>query len=361
MSSEPILSDSGELAKLSRELFAIDDKSREILCLIGKKGPMTIYELYKSSAGSLSKTAIHRRIHGERNLISLLNENYLRLEGKTKFLRTSTNLERKYYGLTLKGFLAALSKIPCEEIYMFEAFLETYKFNEIIQEPLQSLDETKRTKIWQAFIDQIKTDLLIFLRYHYENGMMLTHVKHTNPYFEIFWSSIIPFGSTHDPLSQWAATIKFSDKWGSLWERRRSLIEETRLTYKSVVEEVGRRRGRVKSKLSSFYLGCAHSPGPGEWVRVFNECWVTRNEVEGSWSADWMLDPLITSYVRIIGSLRGGKVPWKIEELFLPEGGEWHPALEITNIKAFRKMQRKERDIAKVLSQAQQKGIVKMT
>ena len=101
-----------KLKQSASNLFELDDVSREILACIAKKGPQTIYELNKNKA--LSKAAVYRRLHGQNNLLSLLDENYLRLEGVVPFGRIK-GIDKKFYGLTLKGFLASLSKIKCKD------------------------------------------------------------------------------------------------------------------------------------------------------------------------------------------------------------------------------------------------------
>jgi len=317
-----------EISTLSTRLFAIDEKSREILALIARNGPMTVYELSKSSNRSLSKTSIHRRIYGERQIISLLDENFLRLEGKTKFLRISTSLERKYYGLTLKGFLAALSKVPCEEIYMFKIFLKTYDFSMDHQMLLQQLGEEERDRVWQNFLERIKIDLLLFLQYHDENGMILTHLKHPNTYFGIFWDSIIPLESVEDPLSSGVEEERFSSKWKQIWERRKQVTEATQITHRYPVEHVDVKRGssRTTYERQKLLFGSQTHSGPMYWTGSFNGCFLTRSEIERSYGHD-LPDVLIASYESVLNTLRQDRIPWNAKELLMPEGFQYQPPM----------------------------------
>jgi hypothetical protein len=311
-----------EISALSTRLFTIDEKSREILALIAQNGPMTAYELCKSSNRSLSKTSIHRRIYGERQLISLLDENFLRLEGKTKFLRISTNQERKYYGLTLKGFLAALSKGPCEEIYMFKIYLKTFDFSMDHQNLLQHLGKEERDRVWQNFLERIKIDLLLFLQYHDENGMILTYLKHPNTYFGIFWDSIIPLESVEDPLSLGVEEERFSPKWKQIWERRKQVTEGTRITYRYSIENVD--TGRTTYRRAQLFFGLQGQMTRVAWTSGFNGCYLTRTEIE-RWHDHSLPDVLIASYESVVSALREGKIPWNAKELLMPEGFQYEP------------------------------------
>jgi len=46
------------------------------------------------------------------------------------------------------------------------------------EELLQQLGKEERDRVWRNFLERIKIDLLLFLQYHDENGMTLTHLKH---------------------------------------------------------------------------------------------------------------------------------------------------------------------------------------
>lgn len=115
-----------DLSRLARTLFkpAIDDaRSLEILSRIARNGPQTNYDIWKSTKHRLAKAEIDRRIYGEGNIVGLLPESFLRLEGVGM-------RKKKHYGLTMKGFLTCLAEVACEDIYMFKVFKETYKLLE---------------------------------------------------------------------------------------------------------------------------------------------------------------------------------------------------------------------------------------
>jgi len=107
------------LRDLSSHLFRVDDESRKIVSEIARRGPCTIYELQPK----LPHANIYRRLRGEGRKVSLLKEQYLRQEETAEF--KIPGIKKQYLGLTLKGFLAALSNVRADNIYMFKIFLET--------------------------------------------------------------------------------------------------------------------------------------------------------------------------------------------------------------------------------------------
>lgn len=163
------------LKKSAGSLFELDNTSRLILANVARGGPQTIYELDKHKA--LSKAAIHRRLFG--NGI-LLDERFLRLEGKVSFDRI-TGYEKKYYGLDLKGFLASLSEVKCKDNYMFNVFVSANYRHVLSLLTPHNLSDTKKSEFLEQIKRQassrVKVDLLNFFLYHVENGLPLTHIK----------------------------------------------------------------------------------------------------------------------------------------------------------------------------------------
>lgn len=288
----------GKLRANANMLFELDDTSRIILGNIAERGPSTIYELDKIR--NLSKAAISRRLKGDANLLSLLGENYLRLEGSVAFNRIKGRM-KKYYGLTLKGFLASLSNVDCDRNYMFKILLQTLCDTHAWKEAKDHWTQVQTDKILETFRRRAAVDLLLFFQYHVEQGLKLTHIKHPEMYFGRFWDFVEPYSSQTDPYSEGSA--QFSTTWNVIWNTREQVDPKMPIyTHVSRVSDVS---SRVEESVESF-------PSTGPWVGTFPLCWLTENEVN-SWAPhpDWgFVDALLHEYQDVIRRLRGSDPPW---------------------------------------------------
>jgi hypothetical protein len=197
--SGPIPVDSSlddQLRTAASRLFEIDEVALDILAVIAEKGPQLVYGLAKGK--KLSKATIYRRLQGNVAQPSLIKEKYLRLEGVAPFGRIQDR-EKKYYGLGLKGFLASLSKVQCEHNYMFKIFLEMYRNHPIFEEvQAERLADHQDRELWENVVQLIKVDLLLFFRYHLDQGLRLTYIKNPTVYFWIMPEHLMPTYYGHD-------------------------------------------------------------------------------------------------------------------------------------------------------------------
>jgi hypothetical protein len=181
-----------EIRKNAADLFELDDTSRLILASIARGGPQTIYELDKNVNG-LSKASIHRRLYGDG---LLLKQKFLRLEGTVSFGRIKGR-EKKYYGLDLKGFLASLSKVRCEENYMFKILQEaTYDYYIHLDNPTEfphwkEWATKERNDFDLKSRKRMKIDLWTFLSYHANQGLKLTWITNPLMYYLSSWTTLV--------------------------------------------------------------------------------------------------------------------------------------------------------------------------
>ncbi len=300
-----------KLKQSASNLFELDDVSREILACIAKKGPQTIYELNKNKA--LSKAAVYRRLHGQNNLLSLLDENYLRLEGVVPFGRIK-GIDKKFYGLTLKGFLASLSKIKCKDNYMFRVFLQVCQHQGDWKQARNTLLEQQRKEVLEKVRLKIEIDLWIFLQYHMGQGLPLTKIKHVNIYFlntcTLIWSS----GMLDDPLYR----DYFGPDWNDIWNARLALEHDTEIPSVTTVLYRGP-NGEIKRKQTR--------PFPDAWTGVFVNCWISATDPLPTLETHpktrrthyyWpFLKPLVEEYGDVVGKLREGGPAWDLGILFV--------------------------------------------
>ena len=156
------------LSKKSEALFEIDDSSRQILSLIAKNGPMTIYKMAEERG--ISRPKIYRRMKGEGGYIGLLDHDYLEIEREEAFPRIK-GLTKKLYGLTCKGMVASLSNIKFEEVYLCKEFLQDIH------------QRSERKEFSEIIKNYLKAELAWWLQLHQENGLSLTNVKDFETYY----------------------------------------------------------------------------------------------------------------------------------------------------------------------------------
>jgi hypothetical protein len=149
---------------------------------------------------------------------------------------------------------------------------------------------------WDNLLPRIKTDLLIFLGYHAENGMVLTHLKNTESYFSEFWK--------HGRA--------FSQRLTALWETRNDLRSET-VSFPLSGFGLDSKAFNEYEELHEFF----------DWVNVFTHCWITAEDVVIfpysfigepieliQHPSQPFVDALRQSYRSIVESMRDGKIPW---------------------------------------------------
>jgi hypothetical protein len=149
------------IAHLSRELFSLDELSREILGFIANRGPSTVYLIEKGTG--IRRQSIYRRLFGEKEIIGLLNNGFICLEREEKFEKINA-VRKKFYGLTFKGFLAALAKAKrLEETHQFKNF--------------SSFIELKGGKsVRQSVEDYVKCEVALWLQFQKRSRINLTYI-----------------------------------------------------------------------------------------------------------------------------------------------------------------------------------------
>ena len=202
----------------AKELFDLDDRSRLILKFIACDGPQTIYELQEHS--ELSKGAVHRRLYG--NGI-LLTQKFVRLEGRVTFDRNK-EIQKKYYGLDLKGFLASLSEVKCDENYMFKILLETMCDYWASLNAMKLKLAERKSFSYHGRI-RAMTDIRSFLSYYAKQGVKLTGITNPLLFYLGFWLTPMRLSEDFEPdfalefrlVREAFASIKppaiFNDPW----------------------------------------------------------------------------------------------------------------------------------------------------
>ncbi len=154
------------LRKLSIELFDLDDVSRSILTVLGRRGPQTEYELSRWITIS-NRRSIGRRIN---NPNGLLKKGFL-YESIGKKLRTP-RMERPFV-LTFKGFIASLAKTNFEE----NSLIKSYK---------HYVEKESDPKFAEFVINYAKFNLAVILSWHKINGFTLTDLNYVMVYLSDF-------------------------------------------------------------------------------------------------------------------------------------------------------------------------------
>ncbi|MDE2590380.1 MAG: hypothetical protein KGL95_12045, partial [Patescibacteria group bacterium] len=120
-----------KISYLSKKSFTtLDIKSRKILWLIGKKGPLSetdIIDYFEEKKIKITKSAIQYRItnNKKRKQRNLLESRYVKQ--KSGISRGCST--QRIYSLTLKGFLASLSEISFENSYMVNKYWEFLQYH----------------------------------------------------------------------------------------------------------------------------------------------------------------------------------------------------------------------------------------
>jgi hypothetical protein len=155
------------LCEASSQLFELDKHAREILRNLTDVGPSTVYALSIKNGLNLSRPMIYRRMNGDGEQVSLVKEEFVKLvEVKKK------PINKKSYGVTLKGLFASLADGNILE--------EKHPFKEVW---LLCEKECPNDTARQAGLDYIKSQLAVWMQFHLDNGLRLTHLKNTRSYF----------------------------------------------------------------------------------------------------------------------------------------------------------------------------------
>jgi len=106
-------------------VFSLDKESKYILEILSKNGPLSEYQIAKIGNNyNLSRDSIRRRILGTSTFPSLLEHDFMQIIRTDKH---RTGKEIKYFGLTFKGLLGALSRMKFEEIYLSKKYYSEMK------------------------------------------------------------------------------------------------------------------------------------------------------------------------------------------------------------------------------------------
>ena len=109
------------LSNCSNALFGLDEKSKYVLEILAKNGPLTEYEITPigETCYDLTRNYIRSRILGTITFPSLLDHGFLEIVSTEKH-RTGKVIKK--FGLTFKGILGVLSRIKLEEIYLAKKY-----------------------------------------------------------------------------------------------------------------------------------------------------------------------------------------------------------------------------------------------
>jgi len=109
----------------SEELFSLSGEEKGIIHYLAKYGPDIenhIAEKKTYSTWSNTRNTVKNRLYGSKKFSGLIPHEYV-LEIKPK--QRLAGRKGKYFGLTTKGMIAALStRIPLDEIYLYKYFLD---------------------------------------------------------------------------------------------------------------------------------------------------------------------------------------------------------------------------------------------
>ena len=155
------------LRGLSEDLFEIDDTSRAILTLLGKKEDPLTQNLLSNHISKVTRWSVRRHIFDPNGLL------------ENKFLYTSpaskhkTETTRKFFSLTFKGFVASLAKMNFEENILIK-----FHHKGLVQESNQMTADLA--------IQYMKYNLTLILLWHRINGIKLTFIQDLESYFSFF-------------------------------------------------------------------------------------------------------------------------------------------------------------------------------
>jgi hypothetical protein len=152
----------------SKELFKLDEITRKVISFIAKNGPSTVYVIEK--VGKIRRQSIYRRLRGEKDLVGLLDQEYLFLEKTEKFSKIE-GLLKKSYGLTFKGLLASLSNMRFERTYLGKSFFD------MIQ-----VKGGQQVRI--ATENYIKAELAFWFHLNLKNGLTLTNLRAADRWYQ---------------------------------------------------------------------------------------------------------------------------------------------------------------------------------
>ena len=163
------------LVDQSKKLFELDETAYRVLSYIAKHGRSTSYDIRSKS--KVSAGSVYRRLNGEGQLPSLIDQEFVYVWKAEKFEKTKKL--KKTYAVTLKGLLACLYKNKLEEIKAVHQLFDyiSAQGGKCLIPPLTNLK---------------KFEAALFIQYHLENGIKTTWIR-SDRYFQQFRNHLSGF------------------------------------------------------------------------------------------------------------------------------------------------------------------------
>lgn len=168
----------------STRVFDLSDIARTILGCIAVNDAQNVSEIGKHT--DIYESVIWRNIRGGKETLGLLKEGFVGLEFQVPFLKKKGTMVY-YFDITLKGFLASLAKVNCDQTCYFRALV-----NAISVVNARSVKNAKRRQEKNENARYfLKVAYLIFLAWHYEDRIKLTYAKRLWDTYRLFQPLIV--------------------------------------------------------------------------------------------------------------------------------------------------------------------------
>jgi hypothetical protein len=176
------------LSRSSQRLYDLDKESVNILSILARTGTCNYQEIAQVGFHhNIDRFMVKRRIEGTAKFDGLEPLGFV----KVKRGRRRYNKEEQKFSLTLKGFMASLSKVAFEDNYLvkhFYEFITSWSNNDVA--------------LASVFVQCMKFDLALFMLQHRISGINLTsqtntadyitHWNESNPMVVAFYTSTQP-------------------------------------------------------------------------------------------------------------------------------------------------------------------------
>jgi len=167
------------LSQLSQGTFKLKQEEKNILKYLAEK-PLNAYQIYKKTMNytkvNLQRTGVENWLKGTQSRPGLIGLDFV----TAKIVVTSKNKKNQtMYYLTTKGMIACLTKVKSlEDIYLFNRYCKF--ISDRISDPI----------LFNVIKNFVKSQIQVFLVWHYTYGINLHELTSIQSYFERFFENV---------------------------------------------------------------------------------------------------------------------------------------------------------------------------
>ena len=167
------------LSQLTQGVFKLKQEEKIILKYLAEK-PLNAYQIYKKTMNytrvHLQRTGVENWLNGTQSRPGLIGLDFV----TAKIVVTPKNKKNQtIYYLTTKGMIACLTKVKfLEEIYLFNKYCEF--ISDRINDPI----------LFDTIKKFVKSQIQVFLIWHYAYGINLHELTSIQSYFERFFENV---------------------------------------------------------------------------------------------------------------------------------------------------------------------------